>query len=60
MNEFKWSREYSRSIGVDVRYILWLVGTSAYVSIHTLHPLRSIGVDVRYILWLVGTSADVC
>jgi len=27
MNEFKWSREYSRSIGVDVRFILWLVGT---------------------------------
>jgi len=27
MNEFKWSHEYSRSIGTDVRYILWLVGT---------------------------------
>jgi len=27
MNEFKWSAEYSRSIGVDVRYILWLIGT---------------------------------
>jgi len=27
MNEFKWSHSYSRSIGVDVRYILWLVGT---------------------------------
>ncbi len=26
-NEFKWSREFSRSIGTDVRYILWLVGT---------------------------------
>merc|ERR1712224_278159 len=26
MNEFKWSHSYSRSIGVDVRYILWLVG----------------------------------
>ena len=26
MNEFKWSLSYSRSIGVDVRYILWLVG----------------------------------
>jgi len=26
MNEFKWSESYSRSIGVDVRYILWLVG----------------------------------
>ena len=26
MNEFKWSKEYSRSIGTDVRYILWLVG----------------------------------
>jgi len=26
MNEFKWSKDYSRSIGVDVRYVLWLVG----------------------------------
>lgn len=26
MNEFKWSSRYSRSIGVDVRYILWLLG----------------------------------
>lgn len=26
MNEFKWSKDYSRSIGVDVRYMLWLVG----------------------------------
>ena len=26
MNEFKWSHEYSRSIGTDVRYILLLIG----------------------------------
>ena len=26
MNEYKWSHAYSRSIGVDVRYILWLIG----------------------------------
>jgi len=26
MNEFKWSIDYSRSIGTDTRYILWLVG----------------------------------
>lgn len=26
LNEFKWSKDYSRSIGTDVRYILWLVG----------------------------------
>jgi len=26
MNEFKWSHDYSRSIGTDVRYILFLVG----------------------------------
>jgi hypothetical protein len=26
MNEFKWSIDFSRSIGTDVRYILWLVG----------------------------------
>ena len=27
MNEFKWSAAYSRSIGTDVRYIIFLVGT---------------------------------
>ena len=26
MNEYKWSKDYSRSIGVDIRYILWLIG----------------------------------
>ena len=26
MNEFKWSKDYSRSIGTDVRYMLWLMG----------------------------------
>jgi hypothetical protein len=26
MNEYKWSQKYSRSIGVDIRYILWLIG----------------------------------
>ena len=26
MNEFKWSHDFSRSIGTDVRYILYLVG----------------------------------
>lgn len=26
MNEFKWSKDYSRSIGVDIRYMLWLIG----------------------------------
>merc|ERR1712238_440914 len=25
MNEYKWSKQYSRSIGVDIRYILWLI-----------------------------------
>ncbi len=24
INDFKWSREYSRSIGVDIRYVLWV------------------------------------
>lgn len=26
MNEFKWSKDYSRSIGTNIRYILWLMG----------------------------------
>jgi hypothetical protein len=24
INDFVWSEEYSRSIGVDIRYILWI------------------------------------
>eukprot|EP00548_Thalassiothrix_antarctica_P006868 CAMPEP_0194143502 /NCGR_PEP_ID=MMETSP0152-20130528/12674_1 /TAXON_ID=1049557 /ORGANISM="Thalassiothrix antarctica, Strain L6-D1" /LENGTH=736 /DNA_ID=CAMNT_0038842953 /DNA_START=69 /DNA_END=2279 /DNA_ORIENTATION=- len=27
MNEFKWSKDYSRSIATDIRYMLWLIGT---------------------------------
>jgi len=27
MNEFKWSIDYSRSIGTTIQYILFLVGT---------------------------------
>mmetsp|Transcript_34427 Transcript_34427/g.103817 ORF Transcript_34427/g.103817 Transcript_34427/m.103817 type:complete len:533 (-) Transcript_34427:173-1771(-) len=26
LNEYKWSKDFSRSIGVDVRLILWLIG----------------------------------
>ena len=26
MNEFKWSKDYSSSIGVDIRYMIWLIG----------------------------------
>jgi len=26
MNEYKWSSRFSRSIGVDVRFVLFLVG----------------------------------
>lgn len=27
INDFAWNENYSRSIGVDIRYVLWLVGT---------------------------------
>ena len=34
MNEFKWSSKFSRSIGTDVRFVLFLVG--AYDGAHWL------------------------
>jgi hypothetical protein len=27
INDFAWNAEYSRSIGVDIRYVLWLIDT---------------------------------
>jgi hypothetical protein len=26
INDFAWNQRYSRSIGVDVRYVLWITG----------------------------------
>lgn len=35
INDFAWNPDYSRSIGVDIRYILWVTGT-VYGSQHLL------------------------
>ena len=26
INDFAWNESYSRSIGVDIRYVLWITG----------------------------------
>ncbi|MBN1273316.1 MAG: S46 family peptidase [Candidatus Aminicenantes bacterium] len=42
INDFGWSDSYSRSIGVDIRYVLWV--TQKYGGVNTL--LRELGIDV--------------
>lgn len=43
INDFAWSSAYSRSIGVDIRYILWIIQKVAGAN----HILDEIGVAVR-------------
>lgn len=40
MNEFQFSLHYSRSIGVDIRYMTWLIGTYNHAT-HILQELLS-------------------
>ncbi|MFO1002408.1 MAG: S46 family peptidase [Planctomycetaceae bacterium] len=35
INDFAWNKDYSRSIGVDIRYVLWITGT-VYEARHLL------------------------
>ena len=47
MNEFKWSRDYSRSIGTDVRCVLLLVALHpllvvAHPLLTVVHPLLTV------------------
>ena len=35
INDFAWNTNYSRSIGVDIRYVLWITGV-AYGAEHLL------------------------
>jgi hypothetical protein len=35
INDFAWNQDYSRSIGVDIRYVLWITGT-VYEADHLL------------------------
>jgi len=40
INDFAWNESYSRSIGVDIRYVLWITG----VVYHAKHLLDEMGV----------------
>jgi hypothetical protein len=35
INDFAWNKDYSRSIGVDIRYVLWITG-NVYEASHLL------------------------
>ena len=41
INDFAWSEEYSRSIGVDIRYVLWMTGVVAGAA----HLLQEMGLS---------------
>lgn len=38
INDFAWNQDYSRSIGVDIRYVLWITGT-VYEAQHLLSEM---------------------
>jgi len=38
INDFAWNQDYSRSIGVDIRYVLWVTGT-VYEAGHLLSEM---------------------
>ena len=41
INDFAWNKDYSRSIGVDIRYVLWITG----MVYDGKHLLQEMGVD---------------
>ena len=41
INDFAWNESYSRSIGVDIRYVLWITG----VVYEAENLLREMGVE---------------
>ena len=41
INDFAWDKDYSRSIGVDIRYVLWITG----MVYSGEHLLKEMGVD---------------
>lgn len=43
INDFAWNTEYSRSIGVDIRYVLWITGTVYSGS----HLLTEMGIQTK-------------
>lgn len=38
INDFAWNQDYSRSIGVDIRYVLWITG-NVYGAAHLLQEM---------------------
>ena len=42
INDFAWNTHYSRSIGVDIRYVLWITGV-AYGAEHLLNEMGVTG-----------------
>ena len=40
INDYAWNEQYSRSIGVDIRFVLWMVDEVAVAS----HLLSEMGV----------------
>ncbi len=57
INDFAWNPEYSRSIGVDIRYVLWITGT-VYGGQHLLREME-VGVERRpyWVFLKTGQSA---
>ncbi|MEI6539270.1 MAG: S46 family peptidase, partial [Planctomycetota bacterium] len=41
INDFAWNKDYSRSIGVDIRYVLWITG----IVYEADHLLKEMGVE---------------
>lgn len=41
INDFAWNQNYSRSIGVDIRYVLWITG----IAFGAEHLVKEMGVD---------------
>lgn len=39
INDFAWNADYSRSIGVDIRYVLWITGT-VYQAQHLITEMQ--------------------
>lgn len=57
INDFAWNADYSRSIGVDIRYVLWITGT-VYGGEHLLREME-VGVERRpyWVFLKTGQSA---
>lgn len=57
INDFAWNADYSRSIGVDIRYVLWITGT-VYQAPHLIAEM-GVGVPQQdyWVFLKTGTPA---